>query len=126
MVIESSIFKSCCNLFGPGKMLRRIFYFFRKDFLRIKIDRILSEPLREMLEIWPELSQKDRTKIQLNFGNFLDKNGDILFREWRIICALTPLCVQVICPNLTDENLQLLFELILEEVRERGKMFDRL
>ncbi len=96
-----------------------------KDILRIKVGNILHEEMRICAENMPLFSAQESKIISETLGECLRKHPGLSSTELRNITAIFHLALIAILPKLTKENLEDLFEVVLDEVKDHGGMFGR-
>lgn len=125
-ILENLISKIRVIFFGPGTIFSRIFLAIHEDILRIRIEQIIAGPFNEFSDIWPQLSDKDRKNFGQYFSDFLDEIPELSYKEYKALAIISPMCVQIVWPKITEKNSKVLFKLVLQEIRDRGKLFDKL
>lgn len=118
-------FVDWCNFKGLVRFISTARDEILKDIIRCRVEAIFREPCNKLAEVAPHLSDEEFRIVGHNLAEFYKKNLDISDVEFRNIAMIVPLALVAVWPKIEDKNLQILFQIILEEHRDHGKMFSK-
>ncbi len=100
------------------KFLRATHSEILREYLRFKIQGIFREDMKEIAAKIPPLTRKDFALISDCLDRYFHEHKDITETEFKQFMDVFPLTMVALTPEIREDRLKILFEVVLEEVRD--------
>ncbi len=107
------------------KIFSAVKNFLRKEILRTKIKMVYRESFKDLSIKIPQFSPAELEFSRKKLDEFFDKNPDISQQELQVFVQIVPLVLSAIQPRVDEKSLRILFEIVLEELRNSGRKWNK-